>query len=120
MCGRIDLKKKKAGRKAGKSKWRRKQQVKEGRGFRRVGGEAWAVEKRSFLRLLQSSETSIQDQRVGGRRGRQTEGKPIKKRSGFKNCCRRKVKDCVGGKEEAGKKEKKEDNRHRKGAWSMS
>lgn len=52
-----------------KSTWRRKQQVNESRGFRQAGREAGAVEKRSFLRPLQSSQTSIGDQRVavGGR-----------------------------------------------------
>lgn len=79
--------KKKAGR-GNIIKWRRKRQVKESRRFRQVGGHAGAVKKRSFLRQLQSSETSIQDQRVGGQRGRDSEENPQRKESGGTERCR--------------------------------
>lgn len=83
------------------------------------------VEKRSFLRLLQSSETSIQDQRVGGPAWETERLRKTHKRNGAEipqdegNGVGRKVEDGVGG-NGGEKKNRRKDNRHRKGAWSMS
>lgn len=56
VCGGIDV-----NRKGGKRQCRRKQQEKEGRGFSQV-----CKRKGLFFRPLHSSETSFQDQSVGG------------------------------------------------------